>query len=224
MLELLVLPSIVLIACTIGIVIWMRGPSDHMSMRIADRFRSWRREVQIRVLIGAVSLWASAACGGLLVIGFGQADEAPGAASFGILVIIFVTVASALAYFGWVIVSVLFLTSTDRTFDSDARLLLGETALSVLLTISVGATLLMWQGVNPPAQEGLPLDGWDYLYVSAVTFSTLGYGDFSPLPAARAFAALLAILGNLHLGLFVGTVLVMFKPKADRPAREGNTG
>ncbi len=46
----------------------------------------------------------------------------------------------------------------------------------------------------------------DTVYFSAVTFSTLGFGDFSPKPPARMFAAIQAILGNLHLGIIVGAI------------------
>ena len=48
----------------------------------------------------------------------------------------------------------------------------------------------------------------DTVYFSAVTFSTLGFGDFSPKPYSQPFAAAQAILGNLHLGVIVGSIFV----------------
>ena len=44
------------------------------------------------------------------------------------------------------------------------------------------------------------------LYFVVVTFSTLGYGDLQPPPEARLWAGLLAIYGNIHLGLLAGAV------------------
>lgn len=44
----------------------------------------------------------------------------------------------------------------------------------------------------------------DHFYFSAVTFSTLGYGDFKPSGDARLLAAYEALIGNMHLGFLVG--------------------
>ena len=44
----------------------------------------------------------------------------------------------------------------------------------------------------------------EYIYFSTVTFTTLGYGDFQPLPTARIFAAVQSIIGYIYLGIFVG--------------------
>ena len=45
------------------------------------------------------------------------------------------------------------------------------------------------------------------LYFSIVTWTTLGYGDFRPTPAARIFAGAQALLGYIYMGLLVGTVI-----------------
>ncbi len=50
------------------------------------------------------------------------------------------------------------------------------------------------------------------LYFSVVTFTTLGYGDLSPLGMARAFAAIEAFAGSFILALFV----VVFVKKMTR--------
>lgn len=50
---------------------------------------------------------------------------------------------------------------------------------------------------------------FDYYYFSAVTFSTLGYGDHAPMGALKPLAAFEAILGNLHLGFVVGAVFAV---------------
>jgi len=45
----------------------------------------------------------------------------------------------------------------------------------------------------------------EHLYFSIVTFSTLGFGDYTACHA-KILSALQALLGNLHLGMFVGAV------------------
>ncbi len=52
----------------------------------------------------------------------------------------------------------------------------------------------------------------DALYFSAVTFTTLGYGDVTPVGFSRALAAAEAFLGNFTLALFV----VVFVKKMTR--------
>ena len=46
----------------------------------------------------------------------------------------------------------------------------------------------------------------DAYYFSAVTFSTLGFGDFRPMPGARGYAAIQGIWGNVHLGVLAGAI------------------
>lgn len=45
------------------------------------------------------------------------------------------------------------------------------------------------------------------LYFSVVTFTTLGYGDFQPLPDLRLLAGLQALVGYMYLGLTVGSLI-----------------
>ena len=58
-----------------------------------------------------------------------------------------------------------------------------------------------------------------------VTFSTLGYGDFSPVPSGRIMAALQGLLGNLHLGLLAGSVFLALSKEEPReePKTEGGS-
>ncbi len=44
------------------------------------------------------------------------------------------------------------------------------------------------------------------IYFSVVTYTTLGYGDITPVGPCRYFAAFEALLGLFALGLFVATV------------------
>lgn len=43
----------------------------------------------------------------------------------------------------------------------------------------------------------------DHYYFSAVTWTTLGYGDFRPSKDARVYAASQAVLGYLYMGILV---------------------
>lgn len=85
--------------------------------------------------------------------------------------------------------------------DINALRFFGNTIISTTLLVGVFSLWYRTYGIEP---KGSPLDT---LYFSAVTFSTLGFGDFSPEPKAQVFAAIQAILGNLHLGFIVGATL-----------------
>jgi len=50
------------------------------------------------------------------------------------------------------------------------------------------------------------------MYFSAVTFSTLGYGDIAPCKGlGRFMASILAVFGNIHLGVFVAAIFLAAK-------------
>lgn len=59
----------------------------------------------------------------------------------------------------------------------------------------------------------------DALYFSIVSFTTLGYGDFQPPPAYRLLAACEALLGYVYLGVFVGLINEVMKPRINERAR-----
>lgn len=139
--------------------------------------------------------------------------QSPSAPVFAVLMLLPLL---SLSYFSFVIIYVLFLTLARDKFDADARLLLLETVLSILFNITSAALLYKLLGVSAPDWDAGEVADMTYLYFSTVTFSTLGYGDFAPLQAARGVAAFQAVLGNLHLGIFVGTVLVALKSSSDQ--------
>ncbi len=60
---------------------------------------------------------------------------------------------------------------------------------------------LMTNGAPP-----VPVNDLDALYFSVVTWTTLGYGDFSPPTELRLIAAAQAAIGYFYLGLTVGLV------------------
>lgn len=69
---------------------------------------------------------------------------------------------------------------------------------------------------------GIKMDGncdtsvtiFDSMYFSAVTFSTLGYGDLAPCNGmGRFMASFEALIGNTHLGVFVAAIFLSVRQK-----------
>lgn len=56
-------------------------------------------------------------------------------------------------------------------------------------------------------QEGIIKSFGDALYFSVVTWTTLGYGDFTPTQESRGWAATEAFLGYIFMGILVALVL-----------------
>ena len=54
------------------------------------------------------------------------------------------------------------------------------------------------------AGNGVPVSAWDGLYFSVVTWTTLGYGDFTPPTDIRLITAMQALLGYAFFGIVVG--------------------
>jgi hypothetical protein len=54
------------------------------------------------------------------------------------------------------------------------------------------------------------------LYFSAVTFTTLGYGDFQPTEYIRILAAFEAFMGYLFLGALIATFIVVIRKQHER--------
>jgi len=78
-------------------------------------------------------------------------------------------------------------------------------------------TGLNYNGTTQAVNTGLPLKEnialfWSSLYYSVVTFTTLGYGDFTPVGISRAIAAAEAFIGSFTIALFV----VVFVKKMTR--------
>ncbi|MGB0508089.1 MAG: ion channel [Pikeienuella sp.] len=114
-------------------------------------------------------------------------------------------------YFLFVVVGVIFL-STDQ-FSPDPRRLAIDTVLSIVFTILSFSLIYRFNGISLNLACEVN-DSADIIYFSTVTFSTLGYGDFRPCPDSRPFAALQAIIGNLHLGLIVGCAFFFTQKRA----------
>lgn len=142
--------------------------------------------------------------------GFGRDVAVPGA---------FAVIWSAV-FFSLVVLAIPFLTRHDWT-PNVPRLAL-DTLVSVLATIFGYALLYRAFWSAAPETAGF----MDAVYFSAVTFSTLGYGDFAPPRELRLLSALQAIIGNLHLGMIVGTAIFAMQPEPrsaeDQPRDEAD--
>ena len=60
------------------------------------------------------------------------------------------------------------------------------------------------------------------LYFAVITWTTVGYGDFTPTPAARPYAAIEAMFGYMFMAIFVPTLIyatnVLRHPNEDQAA------
>lgn len=123
----------------------------------------------------------------------------------------------ALAYFIFVVATIPFLTTQTFT-PNPVRLFLDGTISSLQMIIFCAQSFSL-RGLNAPS--GYTDITWpDYIYFSTVTFTTLGYGDFSPKQDARLVAAAEAFLGNMHLGILVAAAFlaVSVNNRHERPA------
>jgi hypothetical protein len=57
---------------------------------------------------------------------------------------------------------------------------------------------------------------WDALYFSMVTWVTLGYGDFTPIPTLRMLAAIEAMYGYVFFGLIVALLSASFNRRTEQ--------
>jgi voltage-gated potassium channel Kch len=90
-------------------------------------------------------------------------------------------------------------------------------SIFLILVCAMAYFFLDTTGAHPIYED---LSGWQFyffeflnsLYFSVVTFTTLGYGDISPVGVARFIAAFEAFLGSFTMALFV----VVFVKKMTR--------
>ena len=119
----------------------------------------------------------------------------------------FVLAALSILYFIIVVLGVLFMTS--HKFTVAPTRLAFDALISMLSCVMSFAIVFRSLGFSSDEFCNGPFDPVEAVYFSAVTFSTLGYGDFHPCSNAQIFAASQAMLGNLHLGLIVGAAFLL---------------
>ena len=121
-----------------------------------------------------------------------------------------------LVVFGFIVVGAVWLHNEHRPIAPGR--LIRDTCVSASFIIAGFAFLYRYIGIaeDDTAAPHLACHPWagaclcdagpmDTLYFSIVTFSTLGFGDYTAC-SARVVTGVQALLGNLHLGLFVGGV------------------
>lgn len=89
-----------------------------------------------------------------------------------------------------------------------------------LVAVQVGALILGFAAVyrqlglldNTASDPTVVHHFWTAAYYSVVTFTTLGYGDFYPVGAGRALAALQALTGYVVLGMVASSAASMLSP------------
>jgi len=84
----------------------------------------------------------------------------------------------------------------------------GESTWKVVMTSALtiaffGLLYFFSRGVAVVAYSNSISGFWSYLYFSVVTFTTLGYGDFYPMPYMRVAAGIEAFMGAFLIGYFV---------------------
>lgn len=84
-------------------------------------------------------------------------------------------------------------------------------AVSAAFVIAICASIFWFTGLTSNATDELLHSVWTSLYFSVVTFTTLGYGDFSPPPGlARVAATIEALCGLFLMSLFLVTLVRRF--------------
>ncbi|WP_282095813.1 potassium channel family protein [Epibacterium ulvae] len=118
------------------------------------------------------------------------------------------------------IVIVLLMPFRDRAeFRINPKRLLGDTIVSSLFCIAVFSLLYRSVGLVSGGNQIVP-DAATALYFSTVTFSTLGYGDFAPSVDLRLVASAQALIGNLHLGMIVGSTFAAIRDQVPDLSKE----
>jgi hypothetical protein len=82
--------------------------------------------------------------------------------------------------------------------------LLGFLSISVLYMLGqIGFFAAVYQTMGLSCEQ---CELWlvDYFYFSAITWTTVGYGDIIPTAYSRVFTGLEAISGYIYMGSFVG--------------------
>lgn len=95
-----------------------------------------------------------------------------------------------------------------RDNEANTRQVIRFAALSItFMIVQILSFALLYKvgGLNPPANS-LELTATDYVYFSAITWTTVGYGDITPTPSSRLITASEAISGYIYMGIFIGVL------------------
>jgi hypothetical protein len=132
--------------------------------------------------------------GGLLLLGFYALIPQAECALLDYRGIVLAVVVSAVATALSGAVTLFYIRDNDR---------LGEFVVLIftvyLLVITLFALLFLEIGIHDTVSGRLATGFLNYLYFSAVTFTTLGYGDLLPCEESRVYAAIEAVFGGFFM-------------------------
>lgn len=104
-----------------------------------------------------------------------------------------------------------FLKKNSKNQSQKSNLL--EAVFAALCNIFIFSGVYRIIGIN--SSSGQTHDSFDCLYFSIVTWTTLGYGDFSPTESLRIVAATEALIGYIYMAILIGLFLVFFQSNFD---------
>lgn len=137
------------------------------------------------------------------------------AEAFAVLTVRIMILLSFVYFTAVVVVPTLFI--RDSSFDLNPRRLIRDILISATYAIFAFALLYRQQGIV--AGTGMETRAvFDTIYFSAVTFSTLGFGDFRPAASVRGYAAMQGLWGNIHLGLLAGAIFYAIQNRSAKAA------
>lgn len=119
----------------------------------------------------------------------------------------FYLLAIAFLFFMTNIVNIVFSASESFKINTQ-RLFLDVVVSSLFHIVAFSCVFRTFRILDGDGRLVQTLNFTDHLYFSIVTFSTLGYGDFTPSGNSRLFAAYEALIGNVHLGFLVGATFL----------------
>ena len=94
--------------------------------------------------------------------------------------------------------------------------------MSILfMVLQIGAYGLIYMKTGLSTCKDCPVTTLDYFYFSTMTWTTVGFGDFTPNNVAKGFAMAEAIFGYIFMGFFLGMnvslLLSTFKENEGKP-------
>lgn len=127
----------------------------------------------------------------------------------------------------WLIVGLALVLASTAVFGLKTRDVAPKLVLYTLLAQGV-ILIVIFAGIYrgygllySGAIQSMLNDGQGALYFSVVTWTTLGYGDFTPPPGLRLIAALEALVGYGFFGVSVGIGTFLLCERRERQVLEG---
>jgi len=114
------------------------------------------------------------------------------------------------AYSATILVGAQVITFRELARDSDSRadVMFGSMFGYLLIALSFALLYVQLYALQPGSFDLADSDPSVLIYLSVVTITTLGYGDYTPVsPLARTIAGLEAAIGVMYIAVFVGRIV-----------------